>query len=148
MIWNEFRAANMIPLDILLKLQKTYDASDTLELTRFCARRSNEYDKTFDLSAVRDYTYASVYAYAERSKRRYALALVHRGYFLVLKRFHFVFETLYTHFNAKSNADKYALVIIDLPATIQALQMSDHHERAHRMMALCHKQSWMYSFDV
>jgi hypothetical protein len=146
MLWNEFQAANMIPSDILKMIQEKYDASLTLELTRFCTRRSTGHEKAFDLSVVRDYTYASVYAYAERLNRPYALALVHQSYFLALKRHHFVFETLYTNFEASNKTGKYALIMLNLPETIRSFQTFHQQKRAYRMMALCNRHSWMYSF--
>lgn len=92
---------------------------------------------------ARDYTYISVYAYAKRCKRPYALALVHQGYFFVLKKAKFVFETLYTHCYAPKKVDRYALIILLLPATIYVLSISQP-ERAVRMMSLCSMQSWIY----
>lgn len=146
MLWNEFQQANMLPPDIRRKIQAKYDPLLTLELTRFCTRKSAGRGKAFDLSVARDYTYASVYAYAERLGRPYALALVHRPYFLVLKRLHFIFETLYTHFEACNKTEKYAIVMIHLPETIRSFHAFQQETRAYRMMALCSRQSWMYNF--
>jgi len=63
--------------------------------------------------------------------RTRALALVDADYLKVMKRSHFVFQEIYL-------AHSYALVAIDLWATISSIVRAGERKRAQRMLALCH----------
>lgn len=146
---NEFHAVGMIPESVLAYLARQYDCRDLLELTRFCVQRRRWYTppsvpKTtrFNCVVARDLTYAAVYHMAEKTGRWKALALVDTGYLQVMKRSHFVFQEIYTSSeNAKAKSG-YALMVIDLLATIRAICQAGEIARAERMMALCTEAPW------
>lgn len=144
MVVNEFHDAGMIPGRVLQLLEDRYDCCELLELTRFCVQRGRWYiplhvrDKSFPgfhCAVAHDTTYASVYSFAEKTKRWSALALVDAGYLRVMKRSHFVFEEVYSQ--QRDAHQGYALTVIDLPATIRSIREAGESERAERMMTLC-----------
>lgn len=137
---NEFRAVGMIPDDAIATLADHYDCQQVLELTRLCVQRRRWYAPTsisrrFNCTVARDLTYAAVYYMAEQTGRWKALALVDTGYLQVMQRSHFVFQCVYTQ--NLGNKSGYALTIIDLLATIQAICAAGETARAERMMWLC-----------
>lgn len=145
MLFNEFRSRKMIPDAVLTNLETLQECSVLLELTRLCVQRGRWYtpplvSTPFPCIVARDLTYAAVYQVAAQSNRWKALALVSTAYFQVMRRSHFVFQVLSTH-NLHTKAG-YALTIIDLKATIQAICEVGEVARAERMMALCPHTSW------
>jgi N-acyl-L-homoserine lactone synthetase len=140
MLFNEFRLRKMIPDAVLTNLETLQECSVLLELTRLCVQRSRWYTPPgvsthFPCVVARDLTYAAVYQVAAQTNRWKALALVSAAYFQVMRRSQFVFQELYTH-NLHVKAG-YALTIIDLKATIQAICEVGEFARAERMMTLC-----------
>ncbi len=147
MTMNEFHEAGMIPSHVLRNLETHYDCNNVLELTRFCMQRGHRYlpldpvgttNNGFNLVVARDLTYAAVYAKAEQTGRTLALGIANVGYLRIMRRSHFVFEEIHTQ-DLKTR-DGFALVMIDLPATIRAIRASGQIERAECMMALCSKK--------
>lgn len=144
MLFNEFHWGNMIPDDVLMKLETLHECSECLELTRFCTQRGSWYtppsgDARFHCVVARDLTYAAVYQMAEQTNRWKALAVVNAAYFQVMRQSHFVFQELHTH-NLRAKVG-YAVVTIDLKATIHAIQAAGESARAERMLALCTQAS-------
>ncbi|QBD77015.1 hypothetical protein EPA93_13775 [Ktedonosporobacter rubrisoli] len=147
MVVNEFAEAGMIPDPILTYLKDHYNCDDLLELTRLCVQRGRWYcpsalqDSSFSCAVARDLIYALAYAQAEQTHQRYTIGIVHTGYLRVMKRSHFVFKELYTHHVDRRGG--YALAVVDLAATIHAIRAAGEHERAGRMLALCHNTQWI-----
>lgn len=140
MVTNEFRTVGMIPDSVLTCLKNQYDYHQLLELTRFCVQRGRWYtppsiSTRFNCVTARDLTYAAVYKMAEKTGRWKALALVDTNYLQVMKRSHFVFQQLYTHYTREKFG--YSLTIIDLYATLRAIRAAGEFARAERMIALC-----------
>jgi len=132
MIVNEFSDAGMISEEIVQLLQRQ-NCTQFLELTRFCVQRGRwsyvPYGR-FSHEVARDLAYAAVYAQALHTDRTRALAIVDTPYLKVMKRSHFVFKEIYA-------AREYALVAINLWATISSIVLAGQHRRAQRMLALC-----------
>lgn len=150
MVVNEFYDAGMIPGDVLQHLKDHYHPTEYLELTRLCLQHGRWYVPSelqdtafagFRCDVARDLIYASAYMQAEQTNRRSALALVDAGYLRVMKRSHFIFRQLYAQHIEKRQG--YALMIIDLAATIRALRRAGANERAGRMMVLCQNKAWV-----
>jgi N-acyl-L-homoserine lactone synthetase len=148
MIFNEFVTAEMIPAWTLQLLEDDYQYSNILELSRFCTFRGRSYHTPptsgvrFSSIVVRDLTYAAVYRLAENTGRCLALALVDPHYFRIIKRSHFVFREIYSQ--QLETPQGYALTMIDLVATIRAIQAIGNGERAERMTVLCNSKDWIY----
>lgn len=144
MTFNEFHTSGMIPTSVLDLLQTNYQARNMIELTRLCVMRGKQrmlqYTTKVDFGAVRDYVYACAYAHAEKAQRRYALAIVDHAYYVVCKRAKFIFDELYTRFDRHQRGG-YALIVIDLMATIGSIQDVGEHKRARRMVQLCQDPS-------
>lgn len=148
MITNEFHQVGMIPDYILYALQDRYNGKDLLELTRFCVQRGRWYQppgslNNFSNQIARDLTYAAVYAKAQSTGRRKALALVDRGYLQVMKRSHFVFKEIYAR---QEQHQGYTLTVIDLWDTIHAIKAAGDFARAQRMLALCNENASLRAF--
>jgi N-acyl-L-homoserine lactone synthetase len=133
MVENEFHTVGMLPKHVLHLLRSLYRCTDLLELTRLCVQPSPT--PPFRQTVARDLTYASVYALAQTTGRKYALALVDSLYFQVIRRSHFLFQEIYSRRLGRPQG--YALVIIDLWGTILALRAYGEGARAKRMLALC-----------
>lgn len=133
MVENEFHTVGMLPKHILHLLKSLYRCTDLLELTRLCVQPSPT--PPFRQMVARDLTYASVYALAQATGRKYALALVDSVYFQVMRRSHFLFQEIYAR--RLGWPQGYALIIIDLWGTILALRAYGENARAERMLALC-----------
>jgi N-acyl-L-homoserine lactone synthetase len=130
MLFNEFRAAGMLP-DTVAEYLVGQPCTQFLELTRLCIRPNGLRGK---FAAVRDYLYATVYRCAEHSTRSYAMAIAHPSMLAVLRRSHFAFHILHAH----AGQNGYALVSVDLAATIDALRARQAHEQVARLLCLCH----------
>jgi N-acyl-L-homoserine lactone synthetase len=133
MVVNEFSDAGMISEEIVQLLQ-CQNCTQFLELTRFCVQRgrwSFVPHGRFNHQIARDLTYATAYFQALQTGRTRALALVDADYLKVMKRSHFVFQEIY-------RAHSYALVAIDLWATISSIVRAGDRKRAQCMLALCH----------
>ena len=146
MVTNEFHHNGMIPDSALDTLLKHYEYNSLLELTRFCILRDTsqlplEVKKDFNKALTRDYTYATAYALAEKTGRKYALGITNFPYLRIAHRSHFVFEVIYSNFVSEKSG--YALITIDLPATVRAIQAAGQHKRANRMLALCQSPDWV-----
>ena len=144
MVMREFHDAGMIPGNVLQFLERQYNCRALLELTRLCVQRGRWYPSPgtsdgnspgFNCMVARDLTYAAVYAQAEQTGRWSALALVSSRYLQVMRRSHFIFREIYAQHTDKKSG--YALTVINLMATIQAMRAAGEHTRADRMMALC-----------
>ncbi|HEY1353429.1 MAG TPA: hypothetical protein VGF67_27790 [Ktedonobacteraceae bacterium] len=143
MVMHEFYDAGMIPGSVLQTLEKHYDCRTLLELTRLCVRRGRWYAPPgpllytpgFSCLMARDLTYAAVYAQAEQTGRWHAIGLAESRYLQVMRRSHFVFQEIYARGTEQKSG--YALVLIDLLATLQALRTAGEYHRAQRMLALC-----------
>jgi N-acyl-L-homoserine lactone synthetase len=133
MIENEFHTVGMIPQHTLQFLKRQYSCTDLLELTRLCVQPSPT--APFRQIIARDFTYASVYALAQKTGRRLALALVDSLYFQVMRRSNFIFREIYTH--RLDQRQGHALVVIDLWETIRSIRAHGNDARAARMLALC-----------
>ncbi|GLV53427.1 hypothetical protein KDH_02810 [Dictyobacter sp. S3.2.2.5] len=144
MTFNEFRLKGMIPDSALEVLQNTYQVRNMIELTRLCVVRNKKRisldTSLVDFTAVRDYVYSCAYVHAEKVQCRYALAIVDYAYYVVCKRSKFIFDELYTRFERHQKGG-YALIVIDLSATIMAIQSAGDYERAQRMVQLCQNPS-------
>lgn len=139
MIMNEFYAVGMIPEYVLRFLKDYYLSTELLELTRFCVQRGRRYRpahtlKHFNNQVARDLTYAAVYAQAQNTERRNALALVNVNYLQVMRRSHFVFKEVYARHDQHQG---YVLTVIDLWDTIRSIRAAGDFARANRMLALC-----------
>lgn len=134
MVTNEFVEAGMIPSHILSLLRSSH-CQHLLELTRLCVQRGRWYSPDggmrFHTLVARDLAYASVYAQATETGRTHALSLVDTHYLRIIRRSHFVFTEIYIH-------REYALVMIDLWATIDSINKAGDRARAQRMLALSH----------
>jgi hypothetical protein len=116
-----------------------------LEITRLCLRRGHIYKpqwgaaeygaSRFHLEIARDLVYATVYALAEQTGRKLGLLIVDYYYLLVMRRSHFVFEELYSH--PTKGKGGYSLTVLDLPATIFAMEKAGAYDRIQRMLSLC-----------
>lgn len=143
MMMHEFREAGMLPGGVLQLLERCYDCRALLELTRLCVRRGRWYippgcaENTpgFSCPIARDLIYAAVYAQAEQTERWSAIGLAASRYLQVMRRSHFVFQEIYARCTDEKSG--YALVHIDLLATLQAIRTAGDHDRANRMLALC-----------
>jgi len=133
MIENEFHENGMIPKHALQRMKSQYNYADLLELTRLCVQPSPT--TPFRQIIVRDLTYATVYALAQKTGRGLALALVDSLYFQVMHRSNFTFREIYTH--QLDQRRGHALVVIDLWKTICSIRARGDHARAARMLALC-----------
>lgn len=149
MLRHEFRAAKMIPREVLDDLESRFAAPTFVELTRLCVRsprlrNGSEYDglatPSYDLRIARDLVYAGAYAGAEAEGRRYALGVTDGLYLRVMRRSHFVFDTLFDGGMHKRGG--YGLVLIDLMATVRAIHACGETARARRML-LCCGQQWL-----
>jgi hypothetical protein len=142
---NDFHLINMIPSSIVNLLKERYDPTSLLEITRLCLRRGHIYEpqweavgygaSRFHLEIARDLAYATVYALAEQTGRKLGLLIVDRYYLLVMRRSHFVFEELYSH--PIKGKEGYSLTVLDLPATIFAMEKAGAYDRIQRMLSLC-----------
>jgi len=150
MVMNEFYDAGMIPNHVLRLLENHYDCHDILEFSRVCVRRGRRYipfDQFdsgftgFDLSVVRDLTYASVLSMAEKTGRRSLLAVVNTLYLHVAKRSHFVYREIYSR--QLETRQGYAVIVIDLAETIHAIRAAGNSAMADRMLALCTNKDWV-----
>ncbi|MGH2507323.1 MAG: acyl-homoserine-lactone synthase [Ktedonobacteraceae bacterium] len=137
MVFNEFRAAGIIPDGAIRQLKAQYDCHNMLELTRFCVRRGRWYMPSsvhtkvpFSCIIARDLTFASACAVAEETGRQQALILVDAAYFRVLRKSHFIFAEI-------SHGLDVSLIVIDIWATIQAIRLAGERSQADRMLALC-----------
>lgn len=143
MVTNEFASVGMLPDTALASLTRQYACQDLLEITRLCVQRGHWYPSAasasprFPCAIARDLVYAAVYQVAEQTGRELALALVTTGYAQVMQRSHFVFREIMTHHPQVSSG--YALTVIDLAATFQAIDAAGESARAERMTALCRK---------
>lgn len=147
MVMHEFRQAGMIPDTTLRELAKRYEASDLIELTRLCVQAGRWYrpldatdEQAFNLTTARDFTYAAAYHEADTIDRGIALAIVDSLYLRVMRRSHFVLDEVYSR-NLDSR-DGYALVAVDLAATIRAIRDAGADDRADRMTILCKHREW------
>ncbi len=126
-------------------LKERYEPTDLLEITRLCLRRGHIYEpqwaaagygaSQFHLAVARDLVYATVYALVEQTGRKQALFIVDRYYLLVMRRSHFVFEELYSH--PQGGRGGYSLTVLDLFATIFAIEKAGAYDRVQRMLSLC-----------
>jgi N-acyl-L-homoserine lactone synthetase len=142
---NEFQHVDMVPASIIDLLKDRYDPTDLLEITRLCLRRGHIYEprwdvagygaSRFDLGVARDLVFANVYALVEQTGRKLALGIADQYYLRVMQRSHFVFEELYSHHT--SGRRGYSLTMIDLPATIFAMEEAGAYDRIQRMLSLC-----------
>ena len=142
---NEFHLINMIPSSIVNLLKDDYNPTDLLEITRLCLQRGHVYKprwefagygtSRFDMGIARDLVFANVYALMEQTGRKLALGIADQHYLRVMQRSHFVFEELYSH--PTGGRGGYSLTMIDLPATIFAMEEAGAHERIQRMLSLC-----------
>jgi hypothetical protein len=145
MTTNEFYHIGMIPLPIVNQLKERYNPTDLLEITRLCLRRGHVYEPKwgvirhsitrFNMEVARDLAYATVYALAEKTGRKRALLIVDRYYLRVMQRSHFVFEELYSH--PQGGRRGYSLTVLDLHATIFAIEDAGAYDRVRRMLSLC-----------
>jgi N-acyl-L-homoserine lactone synthetase len=133
MVENEFYTNGMLPDQALQLLESQYRSTDLLELTRLCVQHVPP--PPFRQDVVRDLTYAAVYALSKATGRGLALALVDSLYFQVMRRSHFIFREIYRH--RLDQRGGYALVVIDLWTTIQAIRVHGEHARVARMLSLC-----------
>lgn len=139
MVFNEFRAAGMIPEQVIYHLKTQYDCHNVLELTRFCVRRGRWYapfgsesrkDHLFSCIIARDLTFAAAYAVAEETERQQFIGIASAAYCRVLRQSRFVFQEIY-------QGSGISLVLIDVWRTIQALRMAGSWSQVDRMLALC-----------
>jgi len=147
MVMREFADAGMLPDAILYQLQRQYDCSDLLELTRLCVQRGRRYVPAgphalapipgFDMTLARDLLYTAVFSMAASTGRTLALALVHAPYVKIMRRTHFVFDMLYAH--ELTCKQGYALTMIDLEASMHKIYQLDR-PRALRALSLCDDQ--------
>ena len=157
--WNDFMTANefvangMIPLSVMQSLEERYNPTHLLEITRLCLQRGHFYtpnwgDRSpqFHLGIARDLIYASVYALAEQTGRYQALGITDQHYLRVMRTSRFVFEELYTQEQGVRGG--YSLVMINLLATIDAMQVSGMNDRVSRMLLLCHQSNNLLSKTV
>ncbi|GAC1447068.1 MAG: hypothetical protein PVSMB4_01290 [Ktedonobacterales bacterium] len=140
MLMHEFREAGMVPPALVQYLTDRFSGPELLELTRFCSRsgrwfpRNAEGHAAFDLSIARDLCHAAIYREGERHGSHYALGLADTVYGRVMKRAHYVYETLYQRTTHARHG--YLVTLLDLPATIRAIRGSGDAARADRMVAL------------
>lgn len=141
MVMHEFRDAGMFPDHVLHELESRYEASDLIELTRLCVQPGRWYRPLasepavgFNLAAARDFTYAAAYLEADVTMRNVALAIVDSLYLKVMRRSHFVLDEIYSH--NLDTREGYALVAVDLDATIGAIRSAGAQDRANRMTIL------------
>ncbi len=142
---NEFHLIGMIPPSIVSLLKERYDPTDLLEITRLCLQRGHIYEPQreaarhrvlrFNLAVARDLVYATVYSLVEQTGRKRGLLIVDRYYLRVMQRSHFVFEELYS--SAQGGKKGYSLTILDLHATIFAMEKAGAYDRIQRMLSLC-----------
>lgn len=142
MIPNEFRT--MISEEALCQLQ-AFDCTNTLEFNRICVRRGRWFSPpdvslSFNLLPVTDLIYSAVYRQAEESKRKYVVGIVDTFYYRILKRSLFDVKEVYSR--NLDGGQGYAVVIIDLRATISSLRSAGKHEKAKRLLALCSSKDW------
>lgn len=137
MVFNEFRAAGIIPEHVISHLKMHYDCRNMLELTRFCVRRGRWYvptasrkNETFSCIIARDLTFAAAYALAEETECQEFLGIASTAYCRVLRQSHFVFREIY-------KGSGISLILIDVWRTIQALRMVGRGSQADRMLAFC-----------
>lgn len=154
MLFHEFHDAKMVPRHVLDDLTDNFAPNQLLELTRLCVRGSrpnpqldqgnaawnNSLLRTFDLAVARDLVYSGAYAEADRHGRYHAIAIVDALYMRVMQRSHFVFRCL--HADQIHTRNGYALVVIDLAATIQAIRSANQPDRADRMILFCQDPIW------
>lgn len=140
MIFNEFRAAGMIPDHVISDLRTQYDCHNLLEVTRFCVRRGRWYapfvthkNEAFSCIIARDLTLATAFAMAEETDRPQSVILVDAAYFRVLRKSHFIFTEIY-------QGPGIALLVIDMWASIRAIRAAGEQSQADRMLALCSYQ--------
>jgi N-acyl-L-homoserine lactone synthetase len=133
MIENEFHDNGMIPHHALRLLKSQYCCTDLLEVTRLCVQPSPV--PPFRQMIVRDLIYAPLYSLAQATGRKLALALVDSLYFRVMCRGHFVLREIYTQ--RLDLRQGYALVVIDLWETINALRAYGDDARTARVLAFC-----------
>jgi N-acyl-L-homoserine lactone synthetase len=142
MIAHEFLRAGMVPPQVVEEIRCEYDAENLVELTRLCVipgRHRGAPVPHADLAVARDLVYSSAYAAAAAVGRTYAIGLTDEVYARVMRRSHFVFETLYSQ--RQHGLGDCSLVLIDLVQTIHAIRAAGEHERAARMLLGC-PQGW------
>lgn len=149
MLRHEFLSAGMIPHTVLDELETRSEAQRFVELTRLCVRtrrahaaaeRESLTTPSYDLGIARDLVYAGAYAAAEAAGRRYALGVTDGLYLRVMRRSHFVFDTLFD--GGMHARGGYGLVLIDLVATVRAIHARGETARAQRMLLGCRRR-WL-----
>lgn len=148
MLANEFSEAGVVPKDVMSRTVAALRANDYLELTRLCVRPGRRYvasgerggdaSVAFDLAIARDLVYGAVYAAAEVSWRRQAIALVDRVLVRMLARSRFAITTVYDNTTpGLTGRASVALVTIDLGATITSLRLAGNSGQAERLLVAC-----------
>lgn len=148
MVAQDFYQTGMVPLEVLQILEKQYDVSRSLELNRICVKREKRKNSTpqsqvfasekpsFNLAFARDFTYAAAYKAAEETGRHLALGIAHASYLRLMMQGRFVLKVLHAH-NLHDKGHGYAVILIDLPATVRAIRAAGGGDCADRMLALC-----------
>lgn len=114
--------------------------ADTANTTRTIRARVNQGEVPYDLVIARDLAYAALLSTAETAGRTLVLAIVDAHYWRIMFKSLFVFETFYEH-NTHAR-DGYALVLIDLQASLRSIYHGRALDRWTRMTALCKKDMW------
>lgn len=145
MIVNVFHPIGMIPLSVVSLLKDRYDPTELLEVTRLCLQRGRTYEiqipgntsykPSFQMGIARDLVYATIFAHFDQSRRKLVLSMVDRYFLQVMRRSHFVFEELYTH--PQGGRGGYSLTVLDLLATILAMENAGAYDQIQRLLSLC-----------
>jgi N-acyl-L-homoserine lactone synthetase len=138
MLMHEFADIGMIDRDVIQRLTGQYDALRVLELTRLCVRPGRWFtigSNRYNLAVARDLCYASIYALAEQGDQQYTLAIVDSTMHRIMRSSHFAMETVFERDG--NNRRGYAVNVVDLAGTLQALWSNSASGRADRFVTLC-----------
>lgn len=143
MVMQEMHEAGLFPDAVTRELQAQVPASSLLEVTRLCLDRRHPLltRDPAQRAVAQELLIAGVYRVAEQTGRTQVLAVVSTGYARILEHLHFVLHPYYTH--QPHHKTGYVLAIIDLAASVRAMQQREQRDRVRRVLSLCYDARWI-----